>query len=132
MKTLVAPGDAELAVVNYLTDLLGGVAVGVTLPRAWTRSAGPFVSVVCDGVLTDNWPVSTRCTVRVAVWHSTASAAKTLAGEAQGLLLAHPGGDGVARVLPGAGVFGAVDPDSQADLASFNVRVDMRTAPLSD
>lgn len=134
-KPLAVFVDPEKALVDYLTDQLAGrteecadgASVGVTLPAGWGVDSDPYVLVACDGVDSSDWPVVGRATVRVTVWHSTSSNAKALAGLTMALLLAHPGGDGVAGVRPGSGVYATADPDSQADLASFTVRALVRS-----
>lgn len=129
MKVAVVQADVEQAVVSFLNTYASALlSAGVVLPGEWTPADGPFAVVACDGVATEQWPVATRATVRVTVWAGQRSQALQAARYAAGMLLS--GATGEFRCRQASGVITAVDRDGQADLASFTVRVDVRTEPM--
>lgn len=133
--TVVFP-DVERLVVDYLAAALEQageqVTVGVGVPDGWDRRRSPaHVSVACDGMPWMRHPVIGRASVRVTVRARSTSEAKRLAEVAQGLLLAHPSGGGVAGVRPHSGVMPTRDADTRADLAWFAVGVTVRTQDMA-
>lgn len=133
MKLAVTYPDVEHLVVDYLTaalEALGEPAtVAVGVPINWT--AGDHLQVSLDGTPTGTHPVIVYGTVRLTAWASNTTRAKRLAGIAQGLLLAHPGGrEGIATATFLTGVLPARDPKTQAELASTTSRVGVRSVPI--
>lgn len=133
MKPTVQAPDAEKLVGQILEERLGDLdetcTVGVGVPTGWSGTPS-HVQVAWDGTPFMEWPVTTRPTIRVTVWASSPSEAKRLAAVAQGVLLSHPGGDGVSAIQPGVGVMPARDDDTQAELAWFTVLATVRNVPL--
>jgi hypothetical protein len=138
MKVLAIFGDAEVLLKTYLATALAarsesyaiGATVGLILPAGWTRAAAPFVLVAWDGTPVVTHPVMAAATVRLTVWHATATKAKALAALVQALALIYPGGGGIASVNVLTGVLPAVDDDNGADIASVTVRVHLRSTVL--
>ena len=134
MSLAVTFPDAELVTKNLLRDLMAlhepEVTVAVGVPTDWTPASPAHLQVVWDGTPLRTHPVIAHATVRVVARATTTSEAKRLAGLAEGLLLAHGGGDGIASIRPLAGVLAARDPETRAELASISVRVTVRSIPI--
>jgi hypothetical protein len=75
-------------------------------------------------------PALAHTTIRLVARCSTTTDAKALAMKAQGLLCAHPGGDGIASTAPFTGVLPARDTATEAELASVTCRVTVRSTPI--
>ncbi len=131
MKLVRSYPDAERVAVDLLAGAAAyGMTVGATLPSDWSKGSPPHAQVSWDGTPLMVHPILVHATVRVTVWGSGPSEAKRLAGVCQALLLAHPGGGGVAAVLPLTGILPARDPDNRAPIAAFTVRVSLRSEPI--
>lgn len=127
MKLAATYPDVERMVVDYLTDQWdedGTISVGV--PVTWTPG-DTHLQVDLDGTPLMDHPIGAHHTVRLVAWSSSTSEAKRLAMKAHGLLLAHPGGDGVANTRHLTGVFPAHDSKTGAELASVTARVTVRS-----
>lgn len=135
MKPLAVPPDAERIVVDYLTTALAArgqdVTVGVSIPITWSPlpisqgGSKPHVQVGHDGTPSGRYPITAKATVRLTAWASSTTAAKTLAGLVQGLLLIHPGGGGVGSTQFLTGNLPARDPSTGAQLASNTTRINL-------
>lgn len=129
MKIAVTYHDAERLTVDYLNWLLDEpVSVGV--PADWTPSDGDRLQVTLDGTPRLEHPAVAHATIRLTARSDSTTRAKALAMKAQGLLCAHPGGDGIASTAPLTGVLTARDPDTNVELASVTCRVTVRSVPL--
>lgn len=131
MKPLVTYPDPERAVVDHLTDALTGedVTVGIGVPTDWERGVDPHLQVACDGTPTDEHPIAHRTTIRVVAWADSTTEAKRLALLAHGHLLTG-WGDDLHSVTPLTGLLPAHDRDHDAELASFTVRVRVRSTEI--
>lgn len=132
MKVAVTYPDVEHLVVDYLAELIDSAEarVGVGVPAGWTPSSTPHVQVALDGTPNMVHPIAANHTIRLVARAATTSAAKALAMKAHGLLLAHPGGDGIASTRALTGVFPAHDSKTNAEIASVTARVTVRAIPL--
>ena len=130
-RPLVTYPDPERAVVDHLIDALADedVTVGVGVPTDWDKADDPHIQVACDGTPLDEHPVAHRTTIRIVAWSSSTSEAKRLALLAHGHLLGDPTGD-IHSVTPLTGLLPASDPGHDAELASFTVRVRVRSTPI--
>ena len=127
--------DPEPIVRAYLATELAtlepDVTVGVAVPPDWApHTSKPHVQVVSDGVPLHQHPVIAHATIRLVVRAASTSEAKRLAGVAQGVLCAHPGGDGVVGARMLTGVLPARDPATKAELASTTTRVTLRSVSI--
>lgn len=140
-KPLVVFPDAERLVVELLEDegvgdelvvvddFEPGVTVGVGVPDGWTpEGSPPHLEVAWDGTPLEAHPVVAFATIRVVARAASTTVAKRLAALAQGLLLAHRGGSGIAGCSPLTGVLPSRDPDTRAELAAITVRVKVRAS----
>lgn len=125
-------GDPERIVIDYLTPLVPGLpagyetaTVGVGLPDRWTTASPPHIGVFCDHV-DPTHPLRVPCLMRLTTWADTPTKAKRLCRLAESAMLAHPGGEQVWAVRPGAGVVGGQDPDNKAPLATCTVTVELK------
>lgn len=136
MKVRATYPDVERAVVDLLTELVGtiepDVTVGVGVPADWNVEHDPHLQVSCDGTPTLDHPIAAHSTVRIVAWAETTSRAKELANLAHGLIVAHDGAPPIAGVRTLTGLFPARDPETRAELASFTVRVSVRSTPIPD
>lgn len=125
--------DAERAVTDYLTANLadGDTTVGVDLPDDWTTASPDHLVVSNDGTPSHSHPVAARPTIRLTAWSRSTTDAKALARRAQGVLCAHPGGDGIANVRFLTGEQPGYDPDHNAQLASATCRVTIRSTGIT-
>lgn len=121
--------DVERLVRDYLAARLDA-SVGVGVPATWTAQSGPHVQVALDGSFLRDHPAAAHCTVRLVAWAASTTAAKALVQEAQGWLLAHPGGGGIATTRPLTGLIPGRDSRTGAEIASVTVRVTIRAVPL--
>lgn len=136
VKLLTVPRDAERVTIDYLTAALlahgQDVTCGVTIPTTtWTSTTKSHVQVAWDGTPESVYPVMDRATVRVTAWAYTTTAAKTLVGLCEGLLLSHPGSPEIGSIKPLTGTLPAQDPDTKAQLASISVRVNLTRSVLT-
>lgn len=130
MRLAVTYPDMERVVRDYLDALLVET-VGIGVPTTWGPGSPNHLQVALDGVPRLEHPALAHATIRlVARAHST-SQAKALAMKGQGLLAAHPGGDGIASTAAQTGVLPARDPDTGAELASVTCRVSVRSVPIT-
>lgn len=125
--------DTESAVVDVLQDLLATWAPDATcstgVPADWAGSS-PHIQVAVDGTPVIDHPFRAWPTVRVTVHGAPGSptATKALATLAQGLLCAHR--DATIRHAKAlTGVLHERDPETNAELASFTCRVNVRSEP---
>lgn len=134
MKLTVTFPDPERIAVDYLTDQLEEfepeVTCGVGVPEGWTADSPSHIRVVSDGQPAHTHPVVSHATIRLVAYAATTTEAKRLCGVALGLLLAHPGGDGVAGTRKYTGPLPAHDPDTGAELASATARLSIRSIPI--
>jgi len=135
MKPLVMFPDAERAMVNLLTTLLGvyepGYTVGVGVPDGWSPgSSYPHLQVAWDGTPLQAYPVVQHATIRLVAWAYDTTEAKRLASLAEGLALAYEGDAEISGIRPLTGVLPAQDPDTRAEIASVTVRVTVRSEPV--
>jgi hypothetical protein len=135
VKPLAIPADAERVVIDLLTAALTDrgqdVTVGVILPTSWTPATKPHVQVALDGTPDVTYPVLWRATIRVTCWASSTTTAKALASLSLSLLASHEGGGGVYSIRPLTGVLPARDPDTEAEMASVTVEVNLRGIVLT-
>jgi hypothetical protein len=126
VKNLVTYPDPEIHTVDLLAsyDELDSYTVAVGLRNDWTTEDAIHLAVACDGEFVDWHPVASKATVRVTAWGDTPTVTKQAAHLAQGLLLAE------GHIWPLTGVLPANDPESGAELASFTVRVVLRSTPI--
>lgn len=132
--TALVFSDSELAAKGLLKSLTpsGDATVGLSLPDAWDRETSlPHLLVGQDGSI----PTAARLVefplIRVTAFANTTSLAKRLAREAEARLCAHRGGSGISKIKPATGMFPSRDPNTAADLASFTVRLTVRSTPLT-
>lgn len=134
MKPTVTYPDAERAMVDLLDELIAAhepaATVSVGVPEGWQPTSPPHLQVAFDGSPDGDHPFADRPTIRIVARASTTTEAKRLAHLARGLLLAHRGGGGFARIRPGIGVLPARDVDTHAELASFTVLTTVRSIPI--
>lgn len=134
-KPAVTFPDVELLVVDYLDANLAaptsGVTIGRKLPPGWTTAGPDHLQILSDGTPTLNHPVTASTTIRLLAWSSSPTDAKALTRIAQGVLCAHPGGDGVVNVRALTGEQPGFDPEHQAALAASTCRVTVRSIPIS-
>lgn len=130
MKPTIIQPDAERIAVDYLTERLAvlteTVEVGIDVPE-WAEQ--DYLQVALDGTPTVSPPLYIA-QLRVTAWAKGKTRAKALAALAQGLLLAHPGGDGCAGCLPGPGISTTQDSSTGAQLATAGVRMKLRGSTL--
>lgn len=129
MKIAATYPDVEHLVVDWLTaELDEDCTIGVGVPGDWTKESGNHLQVDLDGTPRLDHPVLAHATVRMVAHSASTTESKRLAMKAQGILLAHPGGDGVAGTRALTGVFPAHDSTTGAELASVTTRVTVRSA----
>lgn len=126
--------DVERLVIDYLQAIRGthfpaGATIGVGIPATWTPAAPAHIQIVSDGTPTMTWPIVASPTVRVVVRAASTTLAKSIAAMAMGLLCAG-GWPPSFSILPLTGVLPASDPDTRAQLASFTLRVTVRSQPI--
>jgi hypothetical protein len=135
VKPLAVPADAERVVIDLLTATLidrgQDVTVGVIVPTTWTPATKPHVQVALDGTPEVDYPVLWRATIRVTCWASSTTTAKTLAYLALSLLASHEGSGGVYSIRALTGVLPTRDPDTDAEMASVTVEVNLRGIVLT-
>lgn len=128
--------DVERLIVDYLQTIRGlylptGATIGVGVPAGWTSARPPHIQIVNDGTPSMVWPIVASPTVRVVVRAATTTLAKSTAAMALGLLCAD-GWPPSFSIIPLTGVLPASDPDTRAELASFTVRVNVRSTPIPE
>lgn len=135
MKVQAVFPDVERLVKDLLATLIADhepdVTVGVGVPTGWTSESPAHLEVAWDGTPDQTPPIVAHPTVRIIARSASTTEAKRLAALAQGLLLAHGGGQGITGIRPLAGVLPARDPSTQAELASISVRVTVRSEPIT-
>lgn len=100
-----------------------GARVGLFLPGGYVPADGPpFVRLSRDGTPSATYPIVAARTLRVVVWHTGPTHARSLAELCLALLLTHPGGQVLAGCSFLTGVQPATDPDNGGDIAAFTVR----------
>ncbi|MDG3012147.1 hypothetical protein G4X40_18555 [Rhodococcus sp. D2-41] len=128
-RPLRFPADAAGKVKDHLAARLAatdpGVTVALNLPATWTPDRPAHVAVFDDGGAA-SWPVATHPMIRVTVWAKGRSAARAVASRCMGFLLADriPG---VAHTTEPSALLDARDGDNHAAMASFLLRVTIRT-----
>lgn len=118
--------DVERDIVDTLNAFseLDYATKGIGLPTDWTPKSAPHLKVAQDGEFLDH-PVRARCTIRVVAFGEKPTETKRLAHLAQGCLLLEPHISSLTGVLP------TRDDETDAELAWFTVRVDVRTITLA-
>lgn len=130
MKVAATYPDVERLVVDYLTANLDDPAtVAVGVPTSW-QPGDRHLQVDLDGTPVMDHPITAHSTIRLVGWAESTSEAKALAMRAHGVLLAHPGGDGIAAVRALTGVFPAHDSKTGAEIASVTARVSVRSVEI--
>lgn len=140
MKPLVVFPDVQSATASVLRAALEGrsepyaegAAVGTRVPgdRSPETPHLPYVLVRLDLTLPHGSMANARCTLRCTVWHQDADQAHDLAQLCQGLLLVHDG-TVLRSVRPATGPLPATDPESDIDLSTFTVTVNVRPTALA-
>lgn len=134
MKPAVTYPDAEHLVADFMVAALADVGedatVKVGIPADWTPTSGDHLRIVSDGTPGGTWPISAKTSVRMVAWSASPSGAKRLAALAQGLLLAHPGGDGIVSARFLSGVLATRDDQTHADIAMTTSQVTLRSVPI--
>lgn len=135
MKPIVTYPDVERVTVDLLALIVyphePTVTVGIGVPADWTPAEPDHLQVTCDGTPAMDHPVAVHSTVRIVAWSATPTRAKELANLALGLLLAHGGAEPIAAITPLTGMLPARDTATRAELASFTVRVTVRSVPAT-
>lgn len=131
----VTYGDVERLIVDHLTAVLAGqlpagATIGVDVPASWVPTSPMHVQVLWDGTPTMTHPIVANPTVRVVVRSGSTTLAKRYALLIEGLLCAG-GWPDTFSVQPLTGVLPASDPATRAALASFTVRVNVRSTPIT-
>src|SRR5690606_20786280 len=100
--------DPEHLVVEALRDALADAGETWTVDRKVPATFDPsdptettHIEVSLDGTPGAVWPVIGHCTIRLTAWCPTGYQSRAIraANRAQGLLLAHTGGGGIASTL---------------------------------
>jgi hypothetical protein len=135
VKTLARPPRAETVVIDYLTAALAAhgqdVTCGEGIPATWSPGTKPHVQVGHDGTPIVQYPILWRASVRVTAWATATTVAQDLAGLCEALLLCHPGSTSVGSVQSLTGMFPTRDPDTNAQLATVSVRVNLLGAVVA-
>ena len=130
MTALRVP-DIERAARALLADLTPPpITVGIGVPDGWTRTSPPHLQVAWDGTAVPSHRITARGSIRVTAWSASTSESKGLALDAEARLCAHDGAGQISAVRPAGGVVPARDPDTGAQLASFTVRMTVRSTSL--
>lgn len=137
MKLEVVYPDASALTAELLADEIAIYEPDVNVVNEPIRGARPeysheTIEVAWDGTPLVAHPVVEHATIRVTAWALTRARAIELVSLAQGLLLAHAGGMGIARIGALTGVLPARDPVTNAELASVTVRVSVRSQPIPE
>lgn len=128
-KPRVTYPDVEIMVVDFLTPLFSDLTVGIPVPAEWVKTkageAGSpnHIQVAVDATDMRNHPVSASSVVRITVWAQSATMAKSTANTVQSWLTS----TAEFACEPLTGIVGTLDPDTRADLATFTVRVSVRS-----
>lgn len=138
MKILATAPDAELLIKNYLTTALTtrgqDVTVGMILPVGWstttTPPSKPHVLIALDGTPNVQYPVTAAASIRVTCFAASRTTAKALAALCEGLLLSYIGGSGIASIQSLTGILVTRDPDTNGQMATIAVRVNLRYTVL--
>lgn len=136
-KLVATPPNVRQIVVAYLTTQLAArgedVTVGIDLPSGWTTASKPHILVALDGTPSAEYPVTAAASVRIAAFCATLSQyrAEHLSTLCQAILLAHPGGGGIASVQFLTGALATEDPTTLAALSFVAVRVNLRLTTIA-
>ena len=126
-KPVAVPADAESLIVDYLKAQLPlhgqDVTCGAREPTPWADAAKSHVQVALDGIPNATYAMTAAATIRLTAWTVKATDAKALCGLAQGIVLAHGGGNGIQSVNFLTGTLPTRDADTGAQLATCTVRV---------
>lgn len=133
-KPAVIIPDVERIVVDHLVTICAGripsgATIGIGVPTGWVASQPLHVQVAWDGTPVMTWPIVVRATVRIVVHAGSPTTAKRYATLVMGLLCADT--STAFSVQPLTGVMPARDIDTAAELASFTLRVSVRTTPIT-
>lgn len=141
MKTLAVTPDAERLAIDYLKPALisrgKDVTIGSNVPTTWNPlpisqgGSKAHVLIALDGTPEAEYPIYAAASVRVTVFATGSTEAKTLAGLCQGLLLFHSGGGGIAGIQHLSGILPAKDDITGAQMASIAVRVNLRYSVIA-
>lgn len=123
------PEKALRALLDTLTP--SPITVGIGVPTTWGPTSPAHLQVGWDGTRTPRHRVAAVALIRVTAWASTTSTAKATALDAEARLCAHDGTGAISAIETATGVFPARDTDTDAELASFTVRVTVRSQPLT-
>lgn len=130
--TVLVFADAETAARTLLAALTPSpTTVGLALPDDWTMESAPHLLVALDGTETFPSRLLEKPLIRVTAFAGTTTEAKRLAREAEARLCAHTGGGGISKIKPATGIIPGRDPATGADMASFTVRMTVRSTPLT-
>lgn len=124
------PDDTAMRVKDYLKAQLpvhgeSTASVGLALPGKWTSSEPPVVVVFDDGGPSE-WPILTEPRIRVTVWASGRTLARSVAALCVGLLMSFDV-PGVAHVRDPSSILDARDDHNGGIMASFTVAAKSRT-----
>lgn len=124
--------DPEALCLDLAADLLEPVEPDVTVRvgvgSTWTPDQGEVLSVVWDGSITGEHPVTDYPTVRLVARAATRTRAKELLLTARALLLGSRGRGPVRSFRPLTGPF--VGDDGDADVCWCTIRAVLRARPL--
>lgn len=139
-KIAVRAPDVERAVVDHLTAerdsgrlagrLPAATTIGIGVPAGWVPASPLHLEVALDGTPEMHWPIVVWPTVRIVAHASTPTNAKQYAALVQGIILAGGWPQGWSA-KPLTGILPARDPATSAELASFTVRIALRTTPIT-
>lgn len=135
-KPAVTVPDPERLIVDHLVTICAGgvlptgATIGIGVPSGWTPTSPLHVQVAWDGTPQLTWPIVVRATIRIVVRAATTTTAKRYANLIMGLLCVDVWPPSFT-VFPLTGVMPATDPATAAELASFTVRVSVRTTPIT-
>jgi len=135
MRTPVTFPDPERATKDLVAtwydpeETLVGIGVPTDRKTPTEDPPLPYIQIGWDGT-PGTTEILLDALIRVTVWASSTSAAKTLALEVQGRLLGFLGDTTISHITRALGVLPGRDPDTRSELASFAVRVSVRSTPL--
>lgn len=135
MSVLVTYPDVQAAGITLLSDALAGrtepYAQNVTVRSYSPYDSGdvPVVQVTKDSDST-TYPIISRSTLRITVWHESAADAHDLGSLCQGLLLAHDGST-IEATQSLTGPIPGVDRDLGLDYSTFTVAATMHATVVT-
>lgn len=140
MKTTVTFADPEIATKDLINTWLTAPAsagIGIPANRPSAGVAPAYVQVAWDGTPVETEIIQTAL-IRITYWaakradgKSSTSEAKRGAIDLRGRLLGYQDGAVISDISRGLGVIPGRDPDTGNELASFAVRVSVRSTPLT-